>query len=250
MVSRQICSTRLRFRVNPTLQRLCGPHQLTDHNLDRPTQPHQSASRFLFRPALSRSSRAQEQLWSERRLRLLSPVGRVPDRQWKDNHSAAAIVCCMTRRSTTFTSTCRLRRRKCSCSPLAEPPPTASLCPQFRMALNVRSRIAASWRKASSIRGQFADTSMSPNFGPDKVHSWSLGVERETSKNSAVEIRYAGNHALDLFQSVNANPFVTDLLADFPNLVPAGITPCPSSQAVVATAVGRVNCNRVSAQPH
>ena len=71
-----------------------------------------------------------------------------------------------------------------------------------------------------------------------------MGIERETSKNSAVEIRYAGNHALDLFQSVNANPFVADLQADFPNLVPAGITPCPASQAVVAAAVGRVNCNQ------
>jgi hypothetical protein len=90
---------------------------------------------------------------------------------------------------------------------------------------------------------QFADTSLSPDFGPDKVHSWSLGIERETSKNSAVEIRYAGNHAMDLFQSVNANPFVADLVSDFPNLVPAGVTPCPASQAVVASAIGRSNCN-------
>jgi len=71
-----------------------------------------------------------------------------------------------------------------------------------------------------------------------------LGIEREVSKNSAVEVRYAGNHATDLFQSVNANPFVADLQADFPNLVPAGITPCPASQAVVASAIGRVNCNQ------
>jgi len=71
-----------------------------------------------------------------------------------------------------------------------------------------------------------------------------LGVERETSKNSAVEIRYAGNHATDLFQSVNANPFVADLKSDFPNLVPASITPCPASQAVVASAIGRANCNQ------
>jgi hypothetical protein len=90
---------------------------------------------------------------------------------------------------------------------------------------------------------QFADTSMSPDFGPDRVHSWSFGFERELSKNSVFEARYVGNHATDLFQSVNANPFVTDLKADFPTLVPAGITPCPASQAVVASAIGRVNCN-------
>ncbi|MGE5322334.1 MAG: hypothetical protein ACM3SW_05710, partial [Actinomycetota bacterium] len=90
---------------------------------------------------------------------------------------------------------------------------------------------------------QFNETSMSPNFGPDRVHSWSLGIERETSKNSALEVRYVGNHGEDLFQSVNGNPFVTDLQADFPNLVPAGLTPCPAAQAVVFRAIGRADCN-------
>jgi hypothetical protein len=33
------------------------------------------------------------------------------------------------------------------------------------------------------------------------------------------------------------------IIADFPNLVPAGITPCPASQAVVPQAIGRANCN-------
>jgi hypothetical protein len=91
---------------------------------------------------------------------------------------------------------------------------------------------------------QFAETSMSPNFGPDRVHSWSLGIERETSKNSAIEIRYVGNHATDLFQSIDGNPVVTDLLADFPQFVPAGVTACPANQAVVAAAVGRADCNQ------
>ncbi|MBZ5492206.1 MAG: carboxypeptidase regulatory-like domain-containing protein [Acidobacteriia bacterium] len=109
---------------------------------------------------------------------------------------------------------------------------------------NVRSLYSSFLAKGVFDPRQFADTSLSPDFGPDRVHSWSLGFERELSKNSAVEVRYAGNHALDLFQSVNANPFVADLLTDFPNLVPAGITPCPASQAVVASAVGRVNCNQ------
>lgn len=108
----------------------------------------------------------------------------------------------------------------------------------------VRSLYSSFLAKGVFDPRQFADTSLSPNFGPDRVHSWSLGIERETSKNSAVEVRYAGNHATDLFQSVNANPFVADLLTDFPNLVPAGITPCPASQAVVASAIGRANCNQ------
>ena len=108
---------------------------------------------------------------------------------------------------------------------------------------NVRSAYSGFLTPGVFDPRQFADTSLSPDFGPDRVHSWSLGIEREVSKNSAFEARYVGNHAMDLFQSVNANPFVADLKTDFPNLVPANVTPCAASQAVVAAAVGRANCN-------
>jgi hypothetical protein len=84
---------------------------------------------------------------------------------------------------------------------------------------------------------------VSPNFRPDQVSSWSLGIEREITRNSAVEVRYAGNHASQLFQSQNGNPFIGDLAAQFPNLIPAGVTPCPASQAFDGNAIGRVNCN-------
>ena len=78
-------------------------------------------------------------------------------------------------------------------------------------------------------------------FRPDRVHTWNFGIERELAKNTAVEVRYVGNHALDLFQSVNANPAIANLAADFPALIPAGVTPCLAP--VVPTAAGRVNCN-------
>jgi hypothetical protein len=84
---------------------------------------------------------------------------------------------------------------------------------------------------------------VSSNFRPDQVSSWSLGLEREITKNSAFEIRYVGNHASQLFQSVNGNPFIGDLATQFPNLIPAGVTPCPAASAFDANAIGRVNCN-------
>jgi hypothetical protein len=90
---------------------------------------------------------------------------------------------------------------------------------------------------------QFNDTSMSPNFGPDRVHSWSFGMEREITKKAAIEARYVGNRGQNLFQSINGNPDVAGLLAAAPSLVPAGVTPCPAANAVVAQAVGRANCN-------
>jgi len=81
------------------------------------------------------------------------------------------------------------------------------------------------------------------DFGADRVHSWSFGVEREVSKNSAFEARYVGTRGDNLFQTVNANPFIRSLAQDYPNLVPAGVSPCPAANAVVPRAVGRVNCN-------
>jgi hypothetical protein len=91
----------------------------------------------------------------------------------------------------------------------------------------------------------FNQTTLPTNFKPDQVSSWSFGMEREVSKNSAFEIRYAGNHGIHLFQSIDGNPFVADLLASFPQFVPPGTTPCPSTQQVgpgAGTDVGRANC--------
>jgi hypothetical protein len=92
-----------------------------------------------------------------------------------------------------------------------------------------------------------AETNITPNFGPDRVHTWSLGLERELTKNSAFEARYVGNAARRLFQTVNGNPFIADLQASFPQLIPAGLTPCAASQQVgtgAGTDVGRVNCGQ------
>lgn len=112
---------------------------------------------------------------------------------------------------------------------------------------NVRSSLASFLTPGVFDPRTFAETTMTPNFGPDKVQSWSLGAERELTKNSAFELRYAGNHGYNLFQSTNANPFVGALAADFPKLVPAGITPCTTSQLSgpgnAAIAVGREFCN-------
>lgn len=91
----------------------------------------------------------------------------------------------------------------------------------------------------------FGETVIPRNFRPDQVQSWSFGVQRELSQNLAFEIRYAGNHASDLFQSDNANPFVgttadPGLAQVFPNLLPAGVTACATSGS---PGFGRVNCN-------
>jgi hypothetical protein len=114
---------------------------------------------------------------------------------------------------------------------------------------NVRAELTPQLLKGVFDPRSFNQTSLTPDFGPDRVHSYSLGIERELSKNSALELRYVGNHATDLFQSINGNPFIADLARDFPNLVPAGVTPCTNPQVVLGPgqtknpATGRENCN-------
>jgi len=87
------------------------------------------------------------------------------------------------------------------------------------------------------------ETTISPNFGPDKVNSWNFGFEREITRNSALEVRYVGNHAYNLFQSVNGNPIVTGN-----STAPPGLTGCTSPQVLLGPgqttnpALGRASC--------
>lgn len=109
---------------------------------------------------------------------------------------------------------------------------------------NVRNSLSSFIQTGVFDPRQFAETAIPQDFGPDRVQSWSFGVEREITRNAALEARYIGNHGDQLFQSVNENPFIAPLAASFPNLVPSGVAPCPASQAVVPTGVGRINCNQ------
>jgi hypothetical protein len=108
----------------------------------------------------------------------------------------------------------------------------------------VRAQLAPSLVTGVSDPRSFNETTLTPNFGPDRVHSWSFGIQRQLSPAAAVEVRYVGNHGQNLFQSINENPFIADLAAEFPSFVPSGDTPCPTASAVVPTAVGRVDCNQ------
>jgi Carboxypeptidase regulatory-like domain len=114
---------------------------------------------------------------------------------------------------------------------------------------NVRADLAPFLTLGVSDPRSFSQSTVTPNFGPDRVHSWSFGIQRELGQHAALEARYVGNHGQNLFQSINGNPFIADIaqgIADgvFPaSLLPSGLTPCPEESAVVASAVGRANCD-------
>jgi hypothetical protein len=120
----------------------------------------------------------------------------------------------------------------------ANPVPAAPFGPA------VRSALAPFLQTGVSDPRTFNNTTIAPNFRPDKVYSWSLGVQQQVAKNAVVEVRYVGNAGRDLFQSIDANPYVAGLANLYPSLVPAGLTPCPASEAAVPEAVGTANCNQ------
>jgi len=121
--------------------------------------------------------------------------------------------------------------------------------PAVPTAPNVRPLLLAGLTLGALDPRDLGEVTTSSNFRPDQVQSMSLGFEREITKNSAFEARFVGNHATKLFQTLNANPFLgtaanPGLAQLFPNLVPAGETPCPAANAFSPSAEGRVNCNQ------
>lgn len=130
-------------------------------------------------------------------------------------------------------------------APAAAPGFTAGLTlPAAPTGPNVRALVGPLLPVGQLDPRDLSEVTVPPNFRPDQVSSWSLGLQRELGKNAAVEVRYVGNHGSQLFQTVNANPFIADLARDFPALIPAGVSPCPAGSAFDANAIGRVNCNQ------
>ncbi len=85
-----------------------------------------------------------------------------------------------------------------------------------------------------------SQTTVAPNFHNPYAQQWSFGMERTVSHNLAFELGYVGTHTVGNFQTVNANPRIDFLAANFPTLLPPGVVPCPT-----ATAAGfnRVDCS-------
>jgi hypothetical protein len=107
---------------------------------------------------------------------------------------------------------------------------------------NVRTLLGPHLQTGIFDPREFGQTTVSPDFGPDRVHEWSLGIQREISHNAVLEVRYVGNHGTRLFQTIDGNPYILGLENTHPDLVPTGWKPCPAPQAAIPELVGRVNC--------
>ena len=138
----------------------------------------------------------------------------------------------------------------------------ASMMPAVPTGPNVRTALASFIQTNTFDPRTQNETRVSPNFGPDRVHAWSFGFEREITKNSAFEARYSGNAGRDLFQTVNGNPYLgtsgvttlapgntvggPGLAQTFPGSATGGTGCAATTQSgpanSIGTDVGRVNC--------
>ena len=127
---------------------------------------------------------------------------------------------------------------------------------------NVRTQLAGSLLKGVFDPRTFNETSITPNFGPQKTHEWRLSVQRELGASAVFEAGYVGNRGTHLFQSINGNPRISNaslsppfngpgLLEAFPSFVPAGLTPCTTPTSILGPGqtnnnhleLGRVSCD-------
>jgi hypothetical protein len=85
-----------------------------------------------------------------------------------------------------------------------------------------------------------AQTLFSSNFKSPYSESYTLGIQRQLSRNTGIEIRYVGTQAVDQFATRNGNPYVAGFVNNgFGNVLPAGVT--PGVNAACAACNGRVD---------
>ncbi len=80
-----------------------------------------------------------------------------------------------------------------------------------------------------------------PHLKLGYVQSWNIGIQRELSRNTVLEVRYTGNHGTDLWRLLNLNEtniyengFLTDFLNAQSNLMIARNTPAGSVAGVTS----------------
>ena len=58
-------------------------------------------------------------------------------------------------------------------------------------------------------------TTVSPDFHSPSSQQWSLGYQRQLGRNNVFEVRYVGNRGIDLFQTLNKNPYYRETFNGF-----------------------------------
>src|ERR1700733_689541 len=111
----------------------------------------------------------------------------------------------------------------------------------------------ATFTTVNSSLGQFVPTGGSPgagaqtfvgsNFRQPLGETYTLGIQYQVTHNAVAEVRYSGNHTMDLFQALNSNPELLQVATDFPNVVsPSSLCSAANSTLPGGTDIGRLQC--------
>lgn len=92
--------------------------------------------------------------------------------------------------------------------------------PGFRLPANPTGDVVRSSLNSFLQRNTFdprllTQTQVNSDFHAPFSKQWSFGVQRQINRNNVAEVRYVGNSGVDLFQTVNRNPFIANLFNGF-----------------------------------
>jgi hypothetical protein len=86
-------------------------------------------------------------------------------------------------------------------------------------------------------------TFVSSNFRQPMAQTYTLGVQYQVTNFAVAEVRYSGNHTAGNFQTLDGNPYLAPVAADFPNVVaPDSICTAANSTLPGRADVGHLHC--------
>jgi hypothetical protein len=104
---------------------------------------------------------------------------------------------------------------------------TTGVLPANPIGPNTRAALAPYLTYGVADPRTYAQINVSPNFTADYASTWSFGIQHEITNALVAEARYVGNHGGNLFQTLNSNPYLAGLQANFPNQIPSGVSVSP-----------------------
>jgi hypothetical protein len=91
--------------------------------------------------------------------------------------------------------------------------------------------------------GDRNQTTVSSNFRQPMAQTFTLGVQYQIRNSAVFEIRYTGDHTSGNFQTLDGNPYLAPVAADFPNFIsPASICTTATSTLPDHADVGHLHC--------
>jgi outer membrane receptor protein involved in Fe transport len=95
----------------------------------------------------------------------------------------------------------------------------------------VRASIAPRVPLRTQDPRQLRRTTVSDDFHSPYNQQFSFGIQRQFGQSTVAEARYVGARSIGQFQSVNGNPLIRGLVADFPQFLPPGTNAAPNGRA-------------------